>query len=68
MNKTLVIALLTLLSNNTQAQATAEIFYSTGKIYVVTAVISIILIILFILFWRLERNLKRLEKEIKNEN
>ncbi|HRD58092.1 MAG TPA: hypothetical protein PK504_08570 [Ferruginibacter sp.] len=46
----------------------ADTFRSNGKIYVVVAVCLTILIGLFIYVTTLDRKLRRMEKEMKNEN
>jgi ABC-type amino acid transport system permease subunit len=81
--KKLVFALLLLFSTNLSGQNKIEIassdytnqkvemadqLRSDGKIYVVVAVILVILAGLFIYLFRIERNVKNLEKEIRDKS
>jgi len=59
------LTLLLLLSSISMAQSNTmeEVMYSSGKIYVVIAVILIILAGLFIYLFRMEKRIKQLEEE-----
>jgi len=46
------------------AQAAPDFFRSTGKIYVVVAVIVIVLLGLFFLVWMVDRRLTKFEDQI----
>lgn len=66
--KLFISILLTLISYNLFAQTTKNPFYSNGKIYVVVAVISIIFTGIIIFLIRIDRKLKKTEKEINKKN
>ncbi|MCC6721322.1 MAG: CcmD family protein [Bacteroidia bacterium] len=66
--KLLILMLLGLVSHNMFAQTTENPFYSNGKIYVVVAVISIIFTGIIIFLIRIDRKLKKTEKEINKKN
>ena len=68
MKKLLVLILLTLNSiavfaQNSDKPEMADVFRSSGKIYVVVATISIIFIGLAIYLFSIDRRLKKIEKE-----
>ncbi|MFI5203859.1 MAG: CcmD family protein, partial [Flavobacteriales bacterium] len=54
-------------SANAQADQLTDIFYSSGKIYVVTG--SLLLILAGIIFYlvRLDRKIKRIEKDMEDQ-
>jgi CcmD family protein len=66
--KSIFILLLTFISNNLLAQTQENPFYSNGKIYVVVTVLSIIFTGIFIYLIRIDRRLKKTEKELKEKN
>jgi len=53
---------------NVAAQASPDFMRSTGKFYVVVAVLAVILILLFGYLFILDRKLTRIENQMNNEH
>ena len=65
--KLLLLTLMMSIGQMLMAQTTDNPFYSNGKIYVVVAIMSIIFLGIIIYLIRIDRHLKKTEKELKEK-
>lgn len=65
--KQLLLLIFALISNSIFAQTKENPFYSNGKIYVVVTVISIIFVGIILYLIRIDRRLRKTEKELKQK-
>lgn len=66
--KLIFLFLLSFITNSLFAQTQQNPFYSNGKIYVVVTVMSIIFTGILIYLVRIDRRLKKTERELKEKN
>lgn len=59
----LLLSFITVFAQNDQSVEMADVFRSSGKIYVVIATIAIVFIGLAIFLFSIDRRLKKIEKE-----
>jgi len=64
--KLFLLFLLTFLGETLHAQTQENPFYSNGKIYVVVTIMSIIFLGIIVFLIRIDRHLKKTEKELKD--
>ena len=65
--KQLLLLIFAFISNSIFAQTTENPFYSNGKIYVVVTVLSIIFIGIILYLIRIDKRLRKTEKELKQK-
>ncbi len=65
--KILLLILFSFITDSVFAQTTENPFYSNGKIYVVVTVMSIIFIGIIIYLIRIDRRLRKTERELKGK-
>ena len=65
--KQLLLLIFAFISNSIFAQTTENPFYSNGKIYVVVTVLSIIFIGIILYLIRIDKPLRKTEKELKQK-
>jgi|JI61114BRNA_FD_contig_31_7451027_length_483_multi_3_in_0_out_0_2 CcmD family protein len=64
--KLFILLFFSFLANNLFAEPVENPFYANGKIYVVVTIMSIIFVGIVIYLIKIDRQLKKTEKELKN--